>query len=312
MKGKIILAIHLIITLSLLFIPFNMVYGQIDRESITVEDQELGEDNMITIDQIDSPGDGWVLIHMEEDGEPGQVIGSEAIEEGENMNVMVEIDEDMADMISDGDTLYAALLVDPEPVEDFEVTVEDEPMLDPEVEDPITEEPDVDDPVTEVPDVEDPVTEEPAIDDPGIDEPDVEEPIIDDPDTIEPVELTITVEDQELGEDNMITIDQIDSPEDGWVLIHMEEDGEPGQVIGSEAIEEGENMNVMVEIDEDMADMISDGDTLYVSVLIPETVEDFMVSVDPGIDDPVTEDPITEDPDVEDPIIDDRENGIDN
>ena len=145
MKGKIILAIHLIITLSLLFIPFNMVYGQIDRESITVEDQELGEDNMITIDQIDSPGDGWVLIHMEEDGEPGQVIGSEAIEEGENMNVMVEIDEDMADMISDGDTLYVSVLI-PETVEDFMVS-EDPGIDDPVTEDPITEDPDVEDPI---------------------------------------------------------------------------------------------------------------------------------------------------------------------
>jgi len=70
---------------------------------VTVSDQPI-EDGTVTVDEVVAAGPGWIVIHADENGSPGQVMGWSAVEEGTNEDVVVEIEEDQAT-----DTLHAML-----------------------------------------------------------------------------------------------------------------------------------------------------------------------------------------------------------
>jgi hypothetical protein len=58
--------------------------------SVTVSDQPI-VDNMVTVDTVVSDGPGWIVIHADDNGSPGTVLGHTAVSDGENTNVMVEL-----------------------------------------------------------------------------------------------------------------------------------------------------------------------------------------------------------------------------
>ncbi|MGM0365015.1 MAG: LPXTG cell wall anchor domain-containing protein [Actinomycetota bacterium] len=157
MRTKLTLIIPLIVTLSLLFIPFNLIYAQDETPEVTVEDQTIGEDNMVTVSEVISPTQGWIVIHQEVDDSPGPVIGQAMVESGTNTNVMVEIDPAMVT-----DTLFAMLHEDTGVTGEYEFPDADPPVTDEEgnvvmgifsvaVEEPVEE-----------PAAEEPAAEEPA------------------------------------------------------------------------------------------------------------------------------------------------------
>jgi len=71
--------------------------------SVTVEDQAI-QNGTVTIKSIVSDGAGWLVVHAQADGKPGAVLGYSLVNDGENGNVVVEIDEAGAT-----ETLYAML-----------------------------------------------------------------------------------------------------------------------------------------------------------------------------------------------------------
>ncbi|MCL7454278.1 MAG: LPXTG cell wall anchor domain-containing protein [Anaerolineae bacterium] len=77
-----------------------------DSPSVTVSDQEIVADT-VTVDEVISDGPGWIVIHAEQDGAPGPVIGWAAVEDGTNTDVSVEIETANAT-----DELYAMLHID--------------------------------------------------------------------------------------------------------------------------------------------------------------------------------------------------------
>lgn len=74
--------------------------------AVEVSDQAI-EDGTVTVDRVVSDGPGWIVIHADNNGAPGDVIGWAAVEDGENLDVVVEIDVDAAT-----ETLYAMLHAD--------------------------------------------------------------------------------------------------------------------------------------------------------------------------------------------------------
>lgn len=70
---------------------------------IEVSDQAI-ENGTVTVDSVVSDGPGWIVIHADNNGAPGEVAGWEAVQDGENTDVVVEIDMDIAT-----ETLYAML-----------------------------------------------------------------------------------------------------------------------------------------------------------------------------------------------------------
>lgn len=59
--------------------------------SISVEKQTLAEDGHLTIDNVTTPDDGWVVIYQDIDEEPGDMLGQQAVTAGNNSNVTVTI-----------------------------------------------------------------------------------------------------------------------------------------------------------------------------------------------------------------------------
>ncbi len=80
-------------------------------------------DDAVTIVEATVTGPAWVVIHADDDGAPGPVIGYAPLEEGVNSDVAVEIDVDAATPI-----LHAMLHVDEGEVGTFEFPGPDGPV----------------------------------------------------------------------------------------------------------------------------------------------------------------------------------------
>ena len=74
--------------------------------SVSVTDQSI-EAGTVTIAKVVSDGAGWLVIHAQADGKPGSILGYSPVSDGENQDVMVEIDN-----VNATETLYAMLHTD--------------------------------------------------------------------------------------------------------------------------------------------------------------------------------------------------------
>lgn len=90
--------------------------------SVSVSDQAT-EGGTVTVDKVVSDGPGWIVIHTEQDGAPGPVIGHAAVSDGENLNVAVAVDTAQAT-----DTLYAMLHTDAGQIGTYEFPGDDTPV----------------------------------------------------------------------------------------------------------------------------------------------------------------------------------------
>lgn len=74
--------------------------------SVVVNNQAIAN-GTVTISEVISDGAGWLVVHAQADGKPGPILGFSPVFDGENSNVVVEIDTDEATEI-----LYAMLHTD--------------------------------------------------------------------------------------------------------------------------------------------------------------------------------------------------------
>ena len=91
--------------------------------SVTVSNQ-ADKDDTVTIAQVVSDGPGWIVIHKEEGGGPGPVVGYAAVSDGTNDNVVVKIDSYTATP-----TLFAMLHTDAGKVGTYEFPGPDVPVM---------------------------------------------------------------------------------------------------------------------------------------------------------------------------------------
>lgn len=80
------------------------------KSSIQPEVFVLGveeKDKSLTLQQVTSPGPGWVVIHADEKGSPGEILGYVSVEEGVSFDVVVEAPSNQY-----GETIHAMLHVD--------------------------------------------------------------------------------------------------------------------------------------------------------------------------------------------------------
>jgi plastocyanin len=93
-----------------------------DEAFVAASDQNI-EFATVIIDELVIPVDGWIAIHSDENDEPGEVVGVEALEAGRYMDVAVGIETDRAT-----DILHAILHIDSGQVGVFEYPGPDEPL----------------------------------------------------------------------------------------------------------------------------------------------------------------------------------------
>ena len=82
--------------------------------SVTVSDQPIVGDK-VTVDEVVYNGSGWIVIHADNGGAPGTILGYSPVGDGTNKDVVVQIAED-----GRTDTLYAMLHTDAGTVGTFE------------------------------------------------------------------------------------------------------------------------------------------------------------------------------------------------
>jgi hypothetical protein len=186
-------------------------------QSIIASDQTVDPIDEVVVDEVISDGPGWVVIHEDDDGSPGAVIGNAAVSDGTSTDVSVTLDRDA----EDGETLYA-MLHDDSP-EDGEYS------FDPSASEP--EDPPALDADGEV--VVDPFT----VTLPGANEP------------------SVTAEDQTVDPADEVVVAEVVANDAGWIVIHEQDgDGNVGDVIGHEAVTNGTNSDVAVTLDRDIVD----------------------------------------------------------
>ena len=71
--------------------------------AVSVSDQSI-ESGSVTVAQVTSDGPGWIVIHAQAEGKPGPILGFSRVKDGENADVLVDIDATKAT-----ETLFAML-----------------------------------------------------------------------------------------------------------------------------------------------------------------------------------------------------------
>lgn len=79
---------------------------EVSESSVVVEDQDVSAGSVI-IEDVHAAQAGWLVIHINQDGAPGPIIGFASVNEGENHDVEVEIDLEQAT-----EDLFAMLHID--------------------------------------------------------------------------------------------------------------------------------------------------------------------------------------------------------
>ena len=81
---------------------------------VEVNDQTINN-GTVTVASVGSVGPGWIVIHADNNGAPGAILGETAVSDGVNTNVVVKIDTSKATM-----TLWAMLHTDAGTIGTFE------------------------------------------------------------------------------------------------------------------------------------------------------------------------------------------------
>ena len=165
---------------------------------ITIAEQEVGEDGVLTIDLIFSPVAGWVRIHTDVDGESGTAVGEAKLAEGRNEALQIPLRWREATPL-----LHAVLYEDSVDPDTLNPPDEDLPLL---------------------------VDGEPA-------------------EQLFRVALPpdLIIYDQPVVNGRLI-IDRVLSSGPGWVVVHTDDDGEPGLIIASAPLADGVNEQVVVNL----------------------------------------------------------------
>ncbi len=90
---------------------------------VEAKDQEL-QDSQVTIEYVVSVGPGWIVIHNDKGGKPGDVIGYSPVADGVNHNIVVSINKSKKT-----DTLWAMLHSDTGKMGTFEFPGGDPPVM---------------------------------------------------------------------------------------------------------------------------------------------------------------------------------------
>jgi hypothetical protein len=191
---------HKLFGLGLAILMLILVIPQASAQmtpSVAVGDQAI-VNNKVIVAKVVGEGPGWIVIHAQAEGKPGPILGYTQVADGENSDVVVEIDATGATPV-----LYAMLHTDAGQVGSWEFPGG--------------------------PDA--PVT-------------------VDDQVVTPPFNVTagVGVADQP-SVDGKVTVAKVYSQGPGWIVIHAQAEGKPGPILGYTQVADGENADVVVEID---------------------------------------------------------------
>lgn len=182
-----------------------------DNAQLEMDDSQLGVDELV-VSRVLAPEDAWIVVHLDDDGMPGERIGLERVKKGESTDVSVEL----------GDVTTPKVIVALHADRggkgrfDFDMmnakTSPDRPFF-------VNEEE---------------LAKVVAVREFGV--------------KAAAGEAAIEVADQK-GATGTLTVDRALAPTDAWIVVHLDDDGMPGQRVGLARIPAGESRAVEVELD---------------------------------------------------------------
>jgi hypothetical protein len=178
-----------------------------DVPTVEVQDQNV-LDGWVTIDHVTSEGPGFVVIHIDNGGRPGGVLGFRWVNPGENNNVRIKLDPAMATPTT---TLYAMLHVDDGEVGTYEFDGSS-----------------------------------------GLDN-----PVSVDGNVVTPAFTVNTIwANDQVVDGTSVSIGSVWAAQDSWIVIHKDDGGRPGGVIGQTLVPTGVANDVVVELTEDATEIL--------------------------------------------------------
>lgn len=184
----------------------------VDEASIKVADQ-IGVTDRLVVDRVVAPSDGWIVVHLDAGGAPGERVGLKRVEAGETVDVDVELTSDKLT-----EKLFVAVHADrgqPE-VFDFDMMDKlgspDQPFF-------------VD-------------GEEVAV-----------AAKVREFGVATPAGTAAVAAMEQAVHAATITVDRAVAPTDAWVVVHLDNHGAPGKRVGLAKIPAGESRNVVVQLD---------------------------------------------------------------
>lgn len=93
------------------------------QPEVSAVQQTVGDEGEVIISSVYAPQPAWLVLYADDEGEPGEVLGHAALEEGENRDVSLSVDPYRVTA-----TLHAVLHQDEGELETFEFPGADEPL----------------------------------------------------------------------------------------------------------------------------------------------------------------------------------------
>lgn len=82
----------LVLTVLIMVLAVPAAFAQMTTPTVEVNDQPI-KNGTVTIARVVATEPGWIVIHADKDGKPGPILGKTQVQAGENLNVVVTIDE---------------------------------------------------------------------------------------------------------------------------------------------------------------------------------------------------------------------------
>lgn len=93
------------------------------KDAVEVTDQPV-TNTSITVATVSATKDGWIVVHLDEGGSPGKVLGQTAVKAGDNKNVVVTLSE----AVPVGRKLWPMLHIDAGTIGTYEFPGADAPV----------------------------------------------------------------------------------------------------------------------------------------------------------------------------------------
>lgn len=182
-----------------------------DNAQLEIEADQLGTDELV-VDRVLAPGDAWIVVHADDNGKPGMRIGLAHVDKGESTDVRVPLEDVTTAKV------IVAVHADRGEADEFDFDMMN-PTMSP-----------------------------------------------DRPYFVDGAELALVVTVREFGvkadggdaaievadQDasvGTLTVDRAIAPTDAWIVVHLDDEGAPGQRVGLLPIPAGETLSAVVQLD---------------------------------------------------------------
>ena len=116
-----------VVTLLVLFVLAPVAWAAPSAQatdSVKAENQPI-VDGTITVAEVNASQDGWIVAHLDEGGQPGEVLGQTAVKKGTNQKVAIKLSRD----VPVGGKLWPMLHIDAGQLGTYEFPGPDAPVI---------------------------------------------------------------------------------------------------------------------------------------------------------------------------------------